>query len=279
MTSTPPPPAIGDTLSQRYRLEDSLGAGASSIVFRAIDATTEETVAVKVLRPEFVEDDAVRRRFRREADVLKQLSHPSIVRWLDFGTDPHGRLFMVTEFIEGATLRDSLGTVLALERVRPLLIELCDAAEAAHQVGVLHGDIKPDNVILEEDPPPLSRLVDFGTSKILGLDRLTRTGELAGTPQYMAPELLTGRGEVGPTIDVYSLGVVAYECLSGAVPFDEGHVGRLLFKIASGDVLPLDKVTDTPASVAELVARAMRVEPAERFGSAREMKAAWEAIA
>jgi serine/threonine-protein kinase len=154
-----------------------------------------------------------------------------------------------------------------------LIDALCGGLGAVHDHGVLHGDLKPANVIWHEVGGP--RLVDFGASKILGLDRLTATGELSGTPAYMAPEVLTGKAEVDQRIDVYGLGVVLYEALSAERPFQDSHLGRLVMKIDVGDCLPLDAVAEVPARIAEVVGRTMHRNKDERFASMAEVKAAW----
>lgn len=265
---------VGTVVAERYEVVAELASGSMGDVFRAYDRERRLDVAIKVLRAEFMADDRLRRRFRREAAVLKALTEPSIVRLLDFEFDPAGRVFLVTEYVEGPTLAEHIAeTPLDLADATRLVHSMTDALRAAHDHGVFHGDLKPANVLWAREP----RLIDFGASKILGLDRLTATGEVAGTPAYMAPEVLTGRGEVDGRIDVYGLGVCLYEALSGERPFQDSHVGRLLMKIDAGDRLPLDALVDVPHGLVDVVHRAMNREPTARYETVSDLRAAWDA--
>lgn len=268
----------GTILSGRYELLAPLGQGGMGEVYEARDQSTEERVAVKILRAEHAADDAMRRRFRREGAVLKALEHPGIVGLRELGVDDDGLVFLVTELVEGRTLRERLarGPSVGLRETDRWVGPLCQALQAAHAHGVVHGDLKPDNVVLvDASGGSVPRLLDFGASKVLGLDRLTATGELAGTPAYMAPELFIPRAELDVRVDVYGLGVLLYELLSGCNPFEDGHVGRVIRKVAAGDYLPLDAVAELSSDVAALVHRAMQVEPSARFASIAELHEAW----
>jgi len=265
---------LGTVLADRYRLVAEIASGAMGEVFEATDQLDGSKAAVKVLRAEYLADDSMRRRFRREAAILKAIDHPAIVRLLELGIDQDGQVFLVTEYVEGDTLAARLmDGPLTIAAADELIDALCGGLGAVHDHGVLHGDLKPANVIWHEVGGP--RLVDFGASKILGLDRLTATGELSGTPAYMAPEVLTGKAEVDQRIDVYGLGVVLYEALSAERPFQDSHLGRLVMKIDVGDCLPLDAVAEVPARIAEVVGRTMHRNKDERFASMAEVKAAW----
>jgi len=270
------PGAIGPgaTLVGRYELVRSLAQGAMGDVFEAFDRVGKVKAAVKVLRAEYLADESMRRRFRREGAVLKALDHPAIVRLLELGIEEDGVVFLVTEYVEGETLAERLLTgPIGLEEADRLVEALCGGLSAAHEHGVLHGDLKPENVIWPANENP--RIVDFGASKILGLDRLTATGEVSGTPAYMAPEVLTGKSGVDQRIDVYGFGVVLYEAMSAIRPFQDGHIGRLMMKIDAGDCLPLDAVADVPAVIAQVVGRAMHCNRDDRYADMAEVKAAW----
>ena len=268
---------LGSTVAGRYRLVSELARGAAGSVYEAIDEEGGGKAAVKLLHAEYLSDDAMRRRLRREGAVLKALSHPAIVRLLELVVDADGLVVLVTELVQGEPLSERLARAPLSSAEADALVEaLCEGLGAAHAHGVLHGDLKPANVLWSQSPEgPSVRLVDFSASKILGLDRLTATGEISGTPAYMAPELLTGKSEVDARIDVYGLGVLLYEALSGTLPFEDAHVGRLLMKIDAGDCLPLDALADVEASVAQVVARAMRPEKQERFAGMPELLEAW----
>ena len=266
---------VGATLAGRYELVAELAHGGIGTVYQAIDREKGAKAAVKVLHARHLADDAMRRRFRREGAALKALDHPTIVRLLEVGVDEEGVVYFVTEYVEGETLAERLSRgPISLPEADALVSALCGAVGAAHAHGILHGDLKPANVLWPaEGGAP--RLVDFSASKVLGLDRLTATGEISGTPAYMAPEVLTGKGDIDERIDVYGLGVLLYEALSGKPAFTDGHIGRLLVKIDAGDCLPLDAVADVPRATAEVVARAMHRDKARRYSAVSELQSAW----
>jgi serine/threonine-protein kinase len=265
---------LGTTLADRYELVAAVARGAMGDVFEAFDRVEGRKVAVKVLRAEHLADESMRRRFRREGAVLKALDHPAIVRLLELGIDDAGLVFLVTEYVEGETLAERLSKgPLSIGAADSLVDALCDGLAAVHAHGVLHGDLKPANVVWPERGSP--RLVDFGASKILGLDRLTMTGEVSGTPAYMAPEVLTGKADVDQRIDVYGLGIVLYEALSAKQPFHDNHVGRLMMKIDAGDCLPIDAVADVTDAIAQVVVRAMHRRKEDRYADMTDLKTAW----
>ena len=265
---------LGTRLADRYELVAEVAHGAMGDVFEALDRVEGSKVAVKVLRAEYLADESMRRRFRREGAVLKALDHPAIVRLLELGIEDGGLVYLVTEYVEGETLAERLSKgPIDIGEADALVDALCDGLGAVHQHGVLHGDLKPANVVWPAPAAP--RLVDFGASKVLGLDRLTATGEVSGTPAYMAPEVLTGKTDVDHRIDVYGFGVVLYEALSAKQPFHDGHVGRLMMKIDAGDCLPLDALVDVPAAIARVVGRAMNRHKDDRYADMAQLKAAW----
>jgi serine/threonine protein kinase len=269
----------GTVLSGRYEVLSPLAQGGMGAVYEARDLVNGERVALKILRAEHAADDAMRRRFRREGAVLKALDHPGIVGLRELGVEDDGLVFLVTELVAGPSLRQRLreGSPVGLRELDRWVESLCEALQAAHTHGVIHGDLKPDNVVLVgASDASRPRLLDFGASKVLGLDRLTATGELAGTPAYMAPELFIPGGELDVRVDVYGLGVLLYELLSGHSPFQEGHVGRVIRRVAAGDYLPLDTVAEVSPGFAALVHRAMRVEPDARFARVADLLEAWQ---
>jgi len=265
---------LGTILAGRYELVAELARGAMGDVFEAVDRVGGSKAAVKVLRAEYLADESMRRRFRREGAVLKALDHPAIVGLLELGVDEAGLVFLVTEYVEGRTLAERLlsGPV-TIEASDALVDALSDGLGAVHRHGVLHGDLKPANVIWPAQGSP--RVVDFGASKILGLDRLTATGEVSGTPAYMAPEVLTGKSDVDQRIDVYGLGVLLYEALSAKRPFEDRHFGRLMMKIDAGDCLRVDAVAEVPAAIARVIERAMHRDKEQRYAQMADLKAAW----
>ena len=260
----------GVELDGRYQLERSLGSGAMGVVFAARDRQSGQTVAVKVLRAELVGDDRMRRRVLREAAALKACAHPSVLPLIAAGVDAADRAYLVTPLMHGQTLSSRLGGgSLSAARLAPLLLDACEALGAMHEHGIVHGDITPGNLFVTDEGGLV--VFDFGASKIIGLDRLTATGELTGTPRYMAPEILTGSRDIDARADLYSLGVVAYEALSGRCPFEATHPGRLLVDITRGAAVPLDDVAQIDGIVSQTVHRAMSKNIADRYADASTM--------
>lgn len=252
-----------------------LDAGGMGTVFHAED-TNGRAVAIKLLHPELAQEPEMHRRFRREASILQSLHHPGIVQVLDVGVDAHGHSYTVMELLAGETLHARIRrSPLDPDELRGILSGICDALGAAHAHGVIHGDLKPANVFLLAQGG--SKLVDFGTSKVHGLERLTRTGEVIGTPLYMAPEVLTGDGEIDERIDTYSLGVLVYEALSGRTPFKERHPGKLVYQIVLGRGEPLAVLRpDLSPAIVGFVQQAMAPKRESRFASAEALLRAWE---
>jgi serine/threonine protein kinase len=268
MQAAPPP---GTIVEGRYRLARAIAAGAMGTVHEADDLKSGERVALKMLKAQLHGDASIRRRFRREASILQALVHPGIVRILDVGQDEGERSFTVMELLRGETLEARIARgPMPIAELRPIALAIAETLAAVHAHGVVHGDVKPANVFLPGSGPFPIKLVDFGLSKIEGLERLTRTGELTGTPAYMAPELLTGQGEVDGRVDLYALGVVLYEALTGKLPFStRKHPGALMMEIVMGKGVPLGDLRPdlSPAAIA-VVARAMSPKQSERPGDA-----------
>lgn len=279
MVEAPSLPTPGSLALGRYRVEKKLAAGGMGAVFHAHDQERGVPVALKYLHPEIAREAEMRRRFRREASILQAVDHPAVVKVHSVGEDDRGLSFMVMELLEGETLHARLereGT-LPVETVAAILEGIAAGLAAVHAHGVLHGDLKPANVFLAEDGEERQvKLVDFGTSKVHGLDRLTRTGEVIGTPIYMPPEILTGDGAIDEGIDIYAMGVLAYQCLAGEPPFLERHPGKLLFQIVMGHGIPLEEARPGLApAVYEVIAEAMSPKRADRHADAPAMAAAF----
>lgn len=277
--SLPPP---GTVMGGRYRLTRLIAAGGMGAVYEASDETSGAAVALKLLHPELTSDRDVRRRFRRESSVLMALDHPCVVRVLDVGTSDDELLFSVMELLDGETLHARLERDGAFDAqaLAPIVEGIAAGLTAAHEHGVIHGDLKPANVFLRRDAsgPETVKLLDFGLSKVLGLERLTRTGELIGTPAYMAPELLTGKGELDERIDTYALGVILYQCLAGRAPFTGNVPGKLMMDIVMGEAPPLGELApEVPEDAARVVAQAMSRARERRFGAAAALARAYAA--
>jgi eukaryotic-like serine/threonine-protein kinase len=274
--SLPPP---GSLMGGRYRLNRLIASGGMGAVYEAADEKSDnKPVALKLLHSSLTEERDVRRRFRRESSVLRALDHPSIVRILDFGAEDEERLFSVMELLVGETLLARIEREKRLDTnaLVPIVRGMAEGLAAAHAHGVIHGDLKPANVFLAEGSEGDVKLLDFGLSKVFGLERLTQTGELIGTPAYMAPELLTGKGELDERIDTYALGVILFQCLAGRPPFEGKVPGKLMMDIVMGDTPLLQElVPGVSNDVAAVVAQAMSRHRERRFESAKALAQAF----
>jgi eukaryotic-like serine/threonine-protein kinase len=208
---------VGMQLSGRYRLDAQVGAGGMSTVYRAFDATLERRVAVKLMHRDIAADSDQLERFRREARAVAQLSHPHIVGVIDAGED-EGRPYIVFEYVEGETLKDHIRRLgrLPVDEAIAYAIEIARALGAAHARGIVHRDVKPQNVLVDEEGS--AKVTDFGIARSMDDSGLTAEGRVLGTTDYVSPEQALGH-EVNGQSDLYSLGVVLYEMLTGDVPF------------------------------------------------------------
>ena len=261
------------TLCGRYHLERLIGAGGMAQVWEATDLVLGRRVAVKVLHPHLAGDDAFVARFRAEAVAAARLSHPNIVGVYDTCSDGvHEAIVM--ELLDASTLRrylDEHHTVDAETTVR-IGLRLLDALEAAHRAGLVHRDVKPSNILLCADGRV--KIADFGIAKADDQTELTQEGSLVGTATYLAPEQLLGNSVDGRA-DLYSLGIVLYECLTGRVPFQgESGAAVALARLHSDPVDPRRLRADVPPIVADAVLRALQREPDDRFDSAADLRAA-----
>jgi serine/threonine protein kinase len=225
----PGDPLLGRTLDEKYLLEEKLGIGGMGTVYRARHLLIDRPVAVKVLNQRFVEDEAAKARFRREAKAAGRLRHINAVSVTDFGETTSGDVYIVMELLEGKTLRDLLAKEgpLDLAHAVAIMLQISSAVASAHAAGIIHRDLKPANifVVQRSDVPTVVKVLDFGIAKLAAdsLDdddrqTLTQVGVIIGTPRYMSPEQCSGNA-LTPAADVYSLGVILYEMLTGVVPF------------------------------------------------------------
>lgn len=258
-------------LNGRYELVEVIGSGGMATVWRAVDRQLDRDVAIKVMDARRATDDAWTRRFAREARHVASLSHPGIVTLFDYGWDG-GWAYMVMERVTGRSLRqllDATGT-LPLRATVTLAVDVLGALQHAHSHGIVHRDIKPGNVLITVGGK--AKLADFGVARAApGTMEASLGGVFVGTPSYAAPEQSAGR-EVSPASDLYSLGCVLYECLTGKPPFSDHDVARLLLQQRFADPTPIDDVCPgLPPGVSAAVMRSLSKEPADRFGSAHEM--------
>src|SRR5918912_1364210 len=244
---------VGEVVAGRYELEELLGTGGMSSVFKARDTLLERHVALKILHLHFTEDEQYVERFRREARAVASLSHPNIVTILDRGED------------EGHTLAEVLHEEgrLPVRRALEIAIQVARGLGFAHEQGLIHRDVKPQNVILNGDGR--AKVTDFGIARSLDVQGVTQSGAVLGTSNYIAPEQASGR-PVDQTTDVYSLGVVLYELLTGEVPFPgESFVAVAMQHVSEPPPSLLEVRPDVPVCVVRAVGRALEKDPAERF--------------
>ncbi|GAC1323642.1 MAG: hypothetical protein NVSMB25_20210 [Thermoleophilaceae bacterium] len=261
---------IGTLLCERYRLEDQIGSGGMSTVYRAFDETLERWVAIKLLHVALSHDPLQLERFRREARTVARLSHPHIVTVIDAGEDG-GHPFIVLELIEGETLKARVRRLGGLEVIEAVAysIEIGRALSAAHAERLVHRDVKPQNVLIDQNGS--AKVTDFGISRSLEEDGLTATGRVLGTTDYVAPEQALGEG-TGEQSDVYSLGVCLYEMLSGEVPFKADNQVAVAMKHIRDPLPDIRRVRpEVSASLAAVVERATAKELRNRYGTAAAM--------
>jgi serine/threonine-protein kinase len=259
-------------IAGRYQLKDRLGFGGMSTVHLAFDRRLERRVAVKLLAEHLAEDPTFVSRFQREAQAAARLIHPNIVQVFDSGQDERaGQYFIVMEYIEGQScaeiLRDD-GWVEVDEAVA-IIEQACQGLHYAHRHGVVHRDVKPGNLLRSRDGEV--KLADFGIAKATEQSSITQVGSVLGTAAYLAPEQARGE-EAGPRADLYALGVVTYQLISGRLPYEAGSLTELALKQQQEKPQMLDSlVAAVTPELADAVAIALALDPRERYESAREM--------
>lgn len=262
---------------RNYHIENLIGEGGMGVVYKATDQTLERTVAIKILHNHLVRDPVFYERFRNEAILLARLNHPNVTTLYNFSTERE-QSFMVMEYVEGVTLEQLLKKekVLSAEAVVRIISAAAKGLQHAHDKGIFHRDIKPSNIMISEKGEV--KLMDFGIAKLKGSTSLTRVGSIIGTLEYMAPELLSGST---PSVasDLYAMGIVMYELLTGKLPF-EGHTeASLIHRIIHQKPLPLRTyTTGVPRELESILESLLRKNPERRIGSALELKQLLEKV-
>ncbi|MBK5110352.1 MAG: serine/threonine protein kinase [Thermoleophilia bacterium] len=259
-------------LGDRYELHEKLGSGGMSNVYRAKDQILERNVAVKVLAEHLSDDDRFVARFRREALAVAKLIHPNIVQVYDTGVD-HGRHFIVMECVEGRSGAQILKSdgVLDPETTVEIGVQACAGLEYAHRHGIIHRDVKPGNLMVLGDDAPgemTCKLTDFGIARLAEQTRITQVGSVVGTAAYLAPEQVRGE-EATPATDVYALGVVLYQFLTGRLPYEGSSLAELAVRQQNEKPLPpITYNSDVPETVSASVMRALEGDKEIRFPTA-----------
>jgi eukaryotic-like serine/threonine-protein kinase len=259
----------------RYRLERQLGHGGMATVYLARDSELDRLVAVKVLAASFAGDEAFRRRFLREARLAARLSHPNVVGVYDAGEDAGGP-YIVMEYVEGRTLAELLGERgrLPADEAVGLGLQACHGLEHAHEAGLVHRDVKPQNLLLRRDGT--LKIADFGIARAAEATALTQIGTILGTAAYLSPEQALGE-DVTPAADVYSLGAVFYELLTGRPPYEFDSLADLAAKQAEGAITPVSELAPAvPRPVEDAIMRSLARNPSYRPSSAAELAAELE---
>ncbi len=273
----------GTVVADRYRLERLLGEGGMGSVWRAVHLVTKKTVAIKFLKPELAANASVVARFLREARAACAVRHPNVVQIHDVIQLPSAAPAMIMDFLEGESLAERLEreTRLSVEECARVMMPVISAVAAAHEAGVVHRDLKPDNLFLEKssDGSTVVKVLDFGVAKVTEMEEgpvaLTKTGSMIGTPYYMSPEQLFGERDVDYRTDVWALGIIFYECLTGARPTEAENLGQIVKLVTQTGIPSLSTLAPhVPAPLASTIDRMLLGDRASRLSSLAEVRAA-----
>jgi serine/threonine-protein kinase len=270
-------PLVGAVLDGRYRVEVMIATGGMSAVYRGLDLRLDRPVALKIMDSRYAGDNQFLTRFQREARVVARLKDPGLVAVYDQGIDGQ-HPFLVMELIEGGTLRELLRErgPMPPHAVAAVLRPVLGGLAVAHSAGLVHRDIKPENVLISDDGDV--KIADFGLVRAVAEAKITSTSVILGTAAYLSPEQVS-TGDAGPRSDVYSVGILAYELLTGVTPFIGDSALAVAYQRMDNDVSPPSAViAGVPAQFDELVLQATRRDPADRYADAQEIAAELEAI-
>jgi serine/threonine protein kinase/HEAT repeat protein len=280
-------PLIGTTIGD-YKITGLIGQGGMGVVYAAEHTTLHHKTACKVLRPEMANHPETVERFLQEARLISRIRHTNLIDIFDIGELPDKRLYYVMEFLSGRTLAQVVqGQRMPFAGIVSIMSQICSGLHAAHAAGLVHRDLKPDNLFLVErkDEPPLLKIVDFGVAKVMDLGnteaKLTRTGHLVGTPQYMSPEQINGVA-IDQRSDIYALGVILYEMCTGTPPFRGETLGQMLIAHLQQIMPSIDRKLlspDVPIEIEPIIRKAIAKDPAERYATVTELSADLDRLA
>jgi eukaryotic-like serine/threonine-protein kinase len=269
---------VGDIVAGKLRILRLLGEGGMGAVFEVEHEITRHRRALKLLHSQMAAMPAVVERFLREASAAGRIGNPHIVETFDAGRLDTGEPYIVMELLKGKSLADLLSESgqLEIKRACDLLVQACDGVHAAHAAGIVHRDLKPENLFLTGPDCSFVKILDFGISKFdaakTGVDGLTMEGTPIGTPYYMSPEQIKGEKEVDARSDVYALGVLLYECLTGVRPFESDNLLQLIFLVSKGEyVLPSQVRASLPKTLDTVVSKAMSLDRSHRYATAEDL--------
>lgn len=281
-------PLLGMVVEGRYKIQSVIGQGSAGTVYRAVQELIGREVAVKVLHDYLVSDDEFIKRFKQEAKASSRLNHPNIITIYDFGVIPQGggRPYIAMDLLNGTPLSDFIAEVnhIAPAEAVPIFIQVCAALAEAHRQGVVHRDIKPENIVLVErgGQKNFPIVVDFGIARLVQEEsdqaKITRTGTVCGSPTYMSPEQCTS-SKVDHRSDIYSLGIVFYESLTGEVPFQHEELVRVMAMHLSDNPLPLNEMRpdlNFPEALMQVVHKTLSKNPNDRYQTMEELAVALE---
>ena len=259
---------IGKTILH-YKILKELGRGGMGAVYLAEDMELDRKVALKFLPEHYTSDPEIKSRFRREAKAAAALNHPNIVTVYEIG-EHDGKSYIAMEYVQGDSLKDLISEeTLTLDEVIEIVRQICDGLSKAHQAGIVHRDIKPENILMSSEG--CVKIADFGLAKVKGVTRLTKEGSTMGTISYMSPEQAEGR-KIDQRSDIFSLGVVIYEMLTGQLPFKGEHDLVVLYSILNEEAKPItDLRSDTPVELERIVSKTLAKEPSKRYQHIEEM--------
>jgi serine/threonine protein kinase len=273
---------VGTILDGKYELVRLIGEGGMGAVYEATHKLIGRRLAVKFLHQSYATNTEVVTRFQREAQAAAQIGHENIIEVTDMGTASDGAPYLVMEYLEGSDVRGAIEKDgrLSPKRAAHILVQALGALQAAHNAGIIHRDLKPENIFLTAKGvnPDYVKLLDFGISKFRtfdseGVKGLTQTGTVLGTPHYMSPEQARGEQQLTPQSDIYAMGVIMYQMLTGQLPFDAANYNALLIKILTEEPVPVEELNpDLPPELVDIVKRAMARDTEQRFRTCAELR-------